>query len=415
MGTTMKCGLLGRKLGHSYSPQIHKFLGDYSYELFEREPEELDSFFKNPPFDAINVTIPYKETVMKYCAEISDSAKKIGSVNTIVRRNGKYYGDNTDYYGFEFLIDSVCDNIKGRKVLIVGNGGASKTAIAVVSDRGGIPVVISHKENTPENMKKHHLDTDIIVNTTPVGMYPKNLESPVNLSDYKNVQAVVDVVYNPSKTQLILDSERLGIPCVNGLYMLVAQAEKASAIFKGDAVWESRTADIVSKLEFEMKNIVLVGMPGCGKSSIGKKIADKLGRNFNDSDDEVFAFSGRTPAEIITSDGESAFRKTETETLKELCKKSSTIISTGGGCVTVEENFDVVRQNSVVVWIKRPIELLATDGRPLSKSLQELEQMYSIRYPKYERISDVSVENTKDIDEVVSEVINLVEGYVNQT
>ena len=158
----MKCGLLGRKLGHSYSPQIHKFLGDYSYELFEREPEELDGFFKDPPFDAMNVTIPYKETVLKYCSEISPAAKKIGSVNTIVRKDGKYYGDNTDYYGFEFLIDSVCKDIKGKKVLIVGNGGAAKTAIAVVSDRGGVPVVISHKENTPENMKKHHLDTDVI-------------------------------------------------------------------------------------------------------------------------------------------------------------------------------------------------------------------------------------------------------------
>ena len=410
----MKCGLLGRKLGHSYSPQIHKFLGDYSYDLFEREPEDLDAFFANPPFDAMNVTIPYKETVMKYCSEISDSAKKIGSINTIVRKNGKYYGDNTDYYGFEFILDSVCKDVKGKKVLIVGNGGAAKTAIAVISDRGGVPVVISHKENTPENMKKHHLDTDIIVNTTPVGMYPKNLESPIVLENYKNVQAVVDVVYNPSKTQILLDAERLGIPCVNGLYMLVAQAEKASDIFKGEDSWEVRTSSIVSELELEMKNIVLVGMPGCGKSTVGRKIAEKLGRTFKDADDEVLAFSGKTPAEIITNEGETAFRKVETEVLKELCKQSATVVSTGGGCVTVDENFDVIRQNSVVVWVKRPIDKLATNGRPLSKSPEELERMYGIRAPKYEKISDIIVENIGDLEKVVSDVLNSVERFVKE-
>lgn len=410
----MKCGLLGRKLGHSYSPQIHKFLGDYSYDLFEREPEELDAFFADPPFDAMNVTIPYKESVMKYCSEISDSAKKIGSVNTIVRKNGKYYGDNTDYYGFEFILDSVCKDVKGKKVLIVGNGGAAKTAIAVISDRGGVPVVISHKENTPENMKKHHLDTDIIVNTTPVGMYPKNLESPIVLENYKNVKAVVDVVYNPSKTQILLDAERLGIPCVNGLYMLVAQAEKASAIFKGEASWEVRTSSIVSELELEMKNIVLVGMPGCGKSTIGRKIAEKLGRTFKDADDEVLAFSGKTPAEIITNEGETAFRKVETEVLKELCKQSATVVSTGGGCVTVDENFDVIRQNSVVVWVKRPIDKLATNGRPLSKSPEELEKMFRIRAPKYEKISDIVIENFGDIEKVVSDVLNSIERFVKE-
>ena len=410
----MKCGLLGRKLGHSYSPQIHKFLGDYSYDLFEREPEELDAFFADPPFDAMNVTIPYKESVMKYCSEISDSAKKIGSVNTIVRKNGKYYGDNTDYYGFEFILDRVCKDVKGKKVLIVGNGGAAKTAIAVISDRGGVPVVISHKENTPENMKKHHLDTDIIVNTTPVGMYPKNLESPIVLENYKNVKAVVDVVYNPSKTQILLDAERLGIPCVNGLYMLVAQAEKASAIFKGEASWEVRTSSIVSELELEMKNIVLVGMPGCGKSTIGRKIAEKLGRTFKDADDEVLAFSGKTPAEIITNEGETAFRKVETEVLKELCKQSATVVSTGGGCVTVDENFDVIRQNSVVVWVKRPIDKLATNGRPLSKSPEELEKMFRIRAPKYEKISDIVIENFGDIEKVVSDVLNSIERFVKE-
>ena len=408
----MNCGLLGRKLGHSYSPQIHKFLGDYSYDLFEKEPEELDSFFANPPFDAMNVTIPYKETVIKYCEEISHAAKTIGSVNTIVRKNGKFYGDNTDYYGFEFILDSVCKDIKGKKVLVIGSGGAAKTAVAVISDRGGNPVVITIEDNTPENMKKHHLDTDVIVNATPVGMYPHNLKSPIVLDDYKNVQAVVDVVYNPSKTQLLLDAERLGIPCVNGLYMLVAQAEKASAIFKGETTWESRTANIVAELELQMKNIIFVGMPGCGKSTIGKKVAKKLNRAFKDADEEVITFSNRTPAEIITNEGEPAFRKVETEVLKELCKQSATVISTGGGCITVEENFDVIRQNSVVIWVKRPLNKLATQGRPLSKSPEEISKMYDFRAPKYEKISNVIIENDEDIDVVVEKVISAVERYV---
>ena len=408
----MKCGLLGRKLGHSYSPQIHRYLGDYSYDLFEREPEGLDDFFQNPPFDAINVTIPYKETVLKYCSEISDAAKKIGSVNTIVRKNGKYYGDNTDYYGFEFILDRICTDVKGKKVMIVGNGGAAKTAVAVISDRGGVPVVISRGDNSPENMKKHHLDTDIIVNATPVGMYPNNLQSPIVLADYKNVQAVIDVIYNPSKTQLILDAERLGIPCVNGLYMLVAQAEKASAIFKGETAWESKTAGIVAELEFEMKNIVFVGMPGCGKSTVGNAVAKKLGRTFKDADEEVLIFSGKTPAEIITNEGEASFRKVETEVLKELCKQSASVISSGGGCVTVDENFDIIRQNAVVIWVKRPLEDLSTEGRPLSKSLEELKNMYELRAPKYEKISDITIKNNRNLDDVVSDVIKELERFV---
>ncbi len=408
----MKCGLLGRKLGHSYSPQIHRYLGDYSYDLFEREPEGLDDFFQNPPFDAINVTIPYKETVLKYCSEISDAAKKIGSVNTIVRKNGKYYGDNTDYYGFEFILDRICTDVKGKKVMIVGNGGAAKTAVAVISDRGGVPVVISRGDNSPENMKKHHLDTDIIVNATPVGMYPNNLQSPIVLADYKNVQAVIDVIYNPSKTQLILDAERLGIPCVNGLYMLVAQAEKASAIFKGETAGESKTAGIVSELEFEMKNIVFVGMPGCGKSTVGNAVAKKLGRTFKDADEEVLIFSGKTPAESITNEGEASFRKVETEVLKELCKQSASVISSGGGCVTVDENFDIIRQNAVVIWVKRPLEDLSTEGRPLSKSLEELKAMYELRAPKYEKISDITIKNNGNLDDVVSDVIKELERFV---
>ena len=236
-------------------------------------------------------------------------------------------------------------------------------------------------------------------------MFPKNLESPVVLEDYKNVKAVIDVVYNPSKTQILLDAERLGIPCVNGLYMLVAQAEKASAIFKGEASWKSKTEEIVSALELEMKNIVLVGMPGCGKSTVGSSLAKALGRDFRDGDVEVKEIFGRTPAEIISEDGEDAFRKLETEALKSLCKQSGLVISTGGGCVTVKENFDVLRQNSVVVWLKRPIEELSTEGRPLSKSYEELCKMYNVREPMYEAVSDFPVDNIGAVQDTVNAVI----------
>ena len=243
-------------------------------------------------------------------------------------------------------------------------------------------------------------------------MYPNNLQSPIVLADYKNVQAVIDVIYNPSKTQLILDAERLGIPCVNGLYMLVAQAEKASAIFKGETAWESKTAGIVAELEFEMKNIVFVGMPGCGKSTVGNAVAKKLGRTFKDADEEVLIFSGKTPAEIITNEGEASFRKVETEVLKELCKQSASVISSGGGCVTVDENFDIIRQNAVVIWVKRPLEDLSTEGRPLSKSLEELKNMYELRAPKYEKISDITIKNNRNLDDVVSDVIKELERFV---
>ncbi len=391
----MKCGLLGRKLGHSYSPQIHRYLGDYTYELFEREEDELDGFFRELDFDAINVTIPYKETVMKYCESIDHAALSVGSVNTLVKRDGKLYGYNTDYFGFKLTLTSVCD-VCGKKVLILGSGGSSKTVTAVVKDLGGTPVIISRSgENNYENIYRHYGDTAVIVNTTPVGMYPNNLLCPIRLDDFKSLSAVVDIIYNPAKTKLLLDAERLGIPYKNGLYMLVAQAKCASEYFTGKSIPDSVIGDIVKNIRRELLNIVLVGMPGCGKSRVGEIVAKLLGREFVDIDAEITSRVGRTPAEIITEDGEGAFRQIETEVMADIAKRSSLVIATGGGAVTVDENYNILRQNSLVIWLMRKLENLSKKGRPLSQN-GSIEALYEKRAPMYERFSDISVMSTEE-------------------
>lgn len=402
----MKCGLLGRKLGHSYSPQIHRYLGDYSYDLWEKEPEELDVFFENADFDAMNVTIPYKEDVMKYCYRIDDAALAVGSVNTIVNKDGKLYGYNTDYFGFKATLTSLCD-VKGKKVLVLGSGGSSKTVTAVVRDLGGFPVIISRSgENNYENISRHHNDTSVIVNTTPVGMFPNNLECPITLDDFTKVEAVVDIIYNPAKTKLLLDAERLGVPYKNGLYMLVAQAVRASEFFCDTDLDYGMIPEIVKKIRAELLNLILVGMPGCGKSTVGKKIAQKLGRDFVDADDEFEKFVGRTPAEVINEDGEAEFRRLETETLKEICKRSSFVIATGGGAVTVPDNYNVIRQNAIVVRLDRELSKLPTKNRPISQSTSLLE-LYEKRSPLYELFSDGCVMSTENPSLTAEKIIGV--------
>lgn len=391
----MKCGLLGRKLAHSYSPAIHRHLGDYEYTLMEREPEELDEFFRRCDFDAINVTIPYKEAVMKYCSSIDETAKKIGSVNTIVKKDGKLLGYNTDYFGFKLMLERLTD-VNGKKVLVLGSGGSSKTVCAVVRDLGGEPVVISRTgENNYENISRHYDDTDVIVNTTPVGMYPNNLVSPIKLDDFTSVSAVLDIIFNPSKTKLLLDAERLGIPCSNGLSMLVAQAKRASELFCDVSIPDSVIDGILRSIRCEVLSIVLVGMPGSGKSVVGKRLAKNLGREFVDADKYITDVSGRSPREIIEADGEAAFRRIESDALRELCKRSSCVIATGGGAVTVKENFDVIRQNSVVFYLKRDIAELQTSGRPLSAGGEDaLRLLFERRREAYSAVADFEVEST---------------------
>ena len=304
-------GLLGEKLGHSFSPEIHSMLGNYEYRLFEVEKNELENFIKHGKWDGINVTIPYKKTVMSYLDEISENAQKIGSVNTVVRRSdGTLFGDNTDYYGFLYTVKRSGINFGGKKVLVLGTGGASLAIKAVISDlnAGEIISISRSGENNYQNIK-NHADADIIVNTTPVGMYPKNLVSPVKTSDFTHLSAVFDIIYNPQKTQLVLDAEKLDIPAFSGLSMLVAQAKRASEIFFDKEIDDSVTEKILKKVSTDMKSIVLIGMPGSGKSSIGTFLAEKTGREFLDTDEEAEKIAGSSPAEIIKAQGEKSFRK----------------------------------------------------------------------------------------------------------
>ena len=402
----MKCGLLGRKLGHSYSPQIHAHLGDYPYDLFEKEPEDVEEFLRNGDFSAINVTIPYKQTVMPFCAELSPMARRIGAVNTIVRRkDGSLMGHNTDYFGFLSTVRRTGLDPAGKKVLIIGSGGASKPAIAVLEELGANVVVITHKENTPDTLSKHS-DCAILVNATPVGMYPKVGDSPVNLSLFPRLEGVIDMIYNPSRTKLLLDAEARGLVAENGLWMLVAQAKEASEWFTGHAISDDVIAAIHRQLKREMENIILVGMPGCGKSTVGKLLAQKLNKPFVDADSQIEAAAGMTIPEIFADSGETGFRKIETMVLSELGKQSGLIIATGGGCVTQERNYPLLHQNGVCIWLTRDLNKLPTDGRPLSQS-GKLEQMYQVRKPLYERFSDYIVPNDKTTDDCVFAILEL--------
>ena len=389
-------GLLGGRLGHSYSPEIHAAFGDYEYRLFEMPEEEVAPFLASDRFEAINVTIPYKKTVMPYLAEISDEAKKIGSVNTITRLpGGGLRGDNTDYYGFSYMLDDAGIAVEGRKCLILGSGGASMTAIAVVSDRGGTPVVISRSgENNYENISRH-ADADVIINTTPVGMYPNNGESPVDLSVFPHLSGVVDMIYNPRCTALILQAQRMGSPAASGLSMLVAQAKRAAELFFGHPFPDSLIAEAEKKVRAQKENIVLIGMPGCGKSVAGQALAEKLGFTFADTDDEIQRIDGRHPAVIIREDGEDAFRKIEHEAAKNLGKRSGCVIATGGGVVTRPENYDPLHQNGTIVFLTRPLEELATKDRPLTAA-HGVQALYEARLPLYEKWADAAAACTPD-------------------
>lgn len=412
----MKCGLLGRKLGHSYSPQIHAILGDYSYELFEKEPEQIEDFLKNGDWTGINVTVPYKKTVIPYLDELTPIAEKLGAVNTIVRRNGKLIGHNTDYFGFQMLLDTLPMPIYLSKALVLGSGGASNTAAAVLRDRGARVVVISRSgENNYENLHLHS-DAALIVNTTPVGMYPNTGIAPVDVTNRKLfpcLRGVLDVIYNPARTQLLLDAESQEdedgwFNSANGLLMLVAQAKEAAEWFTDTEISDDVIEPILDRLESQMLNIVLIGMPGCGKSTIGKLLSEKTGRKFADADEEIVRLAGKSIPEIFAQDGEEVFRDWETKALAELGKQSGLIIATGGGCVTKERNYSLLHQNGEIFWIRRKIDDLPTDGRPLSQK-NSLAEMYKIREPLYDRWKDWFINNYDLPENAVWQIMNVME------
>ena len=406
----MKCGLLGRKLGHSYSPQIHSYLADYSYDLFEKEPEEVGNFLKNGDFSAINVTMPYKKDVIPYLDELSPIARKLGAVNTIVRRpDGSLIGHNTDYFGFRQMVDFSGLDVAGKKVLVLGTGGASKPVVEVLKNLGGNVVSISRSgENNYGNLHLH-ADAAIIANTTPVGMYPNTGVSPVDLSLFPRLEGVLDVIFNPARTQLMLDAERRGIVAVGGLRMLVAQAKEASEWFTGSAIPDEKIEEIYSILSAQMQNIVLIGMPGCGKSTIGALLAEKLGRKLVDADEAIIRLAGKSIPEIFAEDGEEVFREWETKALSELGQQSGLILATGGGCVTKARNYPLLHQNGSIFWLQRALDVLPTDGRPLSQA-NKLTDMYAIRKPMYEAFADFAIDNNGASEETVAAILAKLEG-----
>ncbi len=403
--THLRCGLIGEHLGHSFSPIIHRELADYSYNLFELAPDEVESFIKDGKLDAFNVTIPYKKAVMPYLDIISPEALSIGAVNTVVRQaDGTLHGYNTDYFGFDYMIEASGIDVCGKKAIVLGSGGASVTVCAVLRDRGAREIcVIARKDNTPEVIQSHS-DAEIIVNTTPVGMYPSNGLSPVDLSLFPNCCGVLDVIYNPARTKLILDAEERGIPAVSGLSMLVAQAVKAFSYFTGEDAPRIVFDTTVQKISALTQNIILIGMPGCGKSTVGRLIAERLGRPFYDAD-EVFAkMHGRTPADIIVSDGENRFRALEHLTLCELGKKSSCVIACGGGAVTREYNYAPLHQNGVIIFLERNLDKLPTDGRPISQK-NSLSDLYDARIGFYHRFADLEIRSTESPERTAEQML----------
>ena len=387
-------GLIGNPLGHSFSPQIHAGLGDYIYKLFPMEEDAVGPFLKERAFEAINVTIPYKQTVMPFCDRIAKEALDIGSVNTIVKEaDGTLSGYNTDYFGFSLMLKRAKIDPKGKKCLVLGSGGSCKTVCCVLADMeaSSVTVISRSGENNYENIGRH-ADAQIIVNTTPVGMYPKNGAQAVDLDLFPKLCGVADLIYNPEKTALILQAEKNGIPCTGGLYMLVAQGAKASEFFLRTKYDDSVIERVYNEVNSKMRNITLIGMPGCGKSSVGKALAQMLNREFVDCDDYITEKYGRSPADIILNDGEAEFRKIETEALRELTKRSSIVLSTGGGCVTIPENHALLRQNGKVFFINRDISLLETKGRPLSAGGGDrIAKMYEVRLPLYRAVCDFEI------------------------
>lgn len=406
----MKSGLLGRKLGHSYSPQIHEYLGSYSYDLFEREPNEIEDFLRNGDFTGINVTIPYKKDVIPFLDELSPTAVKMGSVNTVVRRkDGSLFGHNTDYFGFTSMVHRSGIQVAGKKVLVLGSGGTSNTAVKALEDLGAQVIIVSRSgENNYDNLHVHQ-DAAVIVNTTPVGMYPNTGVSPVDLSCFPTLEGVLDVIYNPAKTQLLLDAEKLGLPHENGLWMLVAQAKEAAEYFGGSPLPDSIIEIVYNKMSAKMKNIILVGMPGSGKSTIAALLAEQLGRSIIDADQKVIELAGKSIPDIFAEDGEAIFRQWETQALSDLGKKSQLIIATGGGCVTQQRNYPLLHQNGMIFWLQRELDLLPTDGRPLSL-IQKLSDMYAMRKPMYEAFSDYQIDNNGTCQESIHQILSILEG-----
>jgi len=408
-------GLLGEKLSHSFSPQIHGELGDYEYRLYEKKPEEVEDFLRNGDFDGLNVTIPYKKTVIPFCAELSETARLTGSVNTIVRRkDGALSGHNTDFFGVSYLMNKAKMNPTDGKSLVLGSGGSSVTVQAVLKSQKSPEIIVISRtgEDNYGNLERHR-NAKWIINTTPVGMYPNNGVSP--LPDFKifsECRGVIDLIYNPARTELLAQARDAGIPAFNGFVMLVAQAKKAAEYFTDTAIADDEIERINSKIARQSLNLVLIGMPGCGKTSVGTALAKKMGREFIDTDALITRAAGRPIPEIFADNsgsttGEEKFRALETDVLKNVCKQSGKVIATGGGVVTREENRRIIRQNGVVVFRERDISLLPVKGRPVSQR-DGIEALAAYRLPLYRSWSDFTAQGN-DIKQTAADIQKMFE------
>ena len=401
----MEYGLIGEHLGHSFSKDIHEKLSPFPYELREIAREELPAFLKNPGFKGINVTIPYKEAVIPFLDFIAPEAEKIGAVNTLVRRDGRLCGYNTDYFGFAALADRTGIRFEGRQVLILGAGGAAKTVAAVARDRGAASVThaVRHPKE-PGQRTLGSLGTDepyeIVVNCTPVGMFPNEEETPVGLSGFPQLAGVLDLIYNPLRTNLILDAEARGIPAACGLYMLVEQAVKARSYFDGEDLPDAVGETIHDALRKAKRNLVFIGMPSCGKSTLGRRLAERCGRPFIDTDERIVARAGKPIPRIFAEDGEDAFRRLEAEVIRDLSARTGLILATGGGAILDPQNVRRLKRNGLLCRIDRSLERLTPTGdRPLSRDLGALKALYEQRKEAYARATEVCIDNNGPLEE----------------
>ena len=391
----MHYGLLGRSLGHSWSAPIHRALGCPDYRLWEAEPEDLPAFLQREDIGGFNVTIPYKREVMPFCQELDAGAQAIGSVNTIVRgADGKLRGYNTDLGGFRAMARRAGIAFAGKKVLVLGSGGASLTvrAAARLEGAGEVAVISRAGPDNYGNLAERHGDAQILVNATPVGMWPQVEERPVDLALLPRLEGVLDLIYNPLRTNLVLQAQERGIPCCGGLSMLVEQAAAAEELFFGRSFPAGTGDAILQRLWQGRANLVLVGMPGCGKSTVGRALAEQTGRPFIDLDGEIVRRAGKAIPEIFREDGETAFRELESRALAEVCGQSGQIIATGGGAVLRPENRAAMRRSGRVYFLRRELERLPTQGRPLSQA-GDLREMYRARLPLYQAAADAEADN----------------------
>ncbi|MBQ9690782.1 MAG: AAA family ATPase [Eggerthellaceae bacterium] len=419
---TSRFGLVGHPLGHSFSPQIHETLGSVPYDLFDLSRDELAVFFKQRAFDGVNVTIPYKVDALVACDELTPEARTIGAVNTVVKTSdGLLQGYNTDYHGFLFILRKLGINISGKTVLVLGNGGAARPIRAALADAGATNIVTvvrdvaqalekdSFREDEVATFEQAiHIPATLVVNATPVGMIPHAPQNVLDISELaeNGLQGVIDIIYNPARTGIIMQAERLGVPAINGLGMLVAQAAFASAYFlKSKVVLDERIEEIIKDISYQTLNIVLIGMPGSGKTTLAKRLGEKLGRAVVDLDAEIERFVGKNIPEIFEHEGERAFRAYELEVFQQASVQSGVIISCGGGIVETPEAYDIAHQNGVIVRIIRSLDKLSQNGRPLSQK-HGVQELATRREPFYRMWADVEIDNNSSIEAATERLIS---------